>query len=152
GCVRCHQRDTDRPPPIEEAGSTLGGAFLEDLPFQRTPRLTNLHQKYVRSYLVSTVREGVTGVRSGRYSYRMPAFGADADTLVQALADADGELPTEADAPPSAIADPTVGTLHGPGLVGFQGYACISCHVWNGHLFAPTDPGNLAPDLVRTAG
>ena len=32
----------------------------------------------------------------------MPAFGADADALVQALAEADGELPTEAD-PPAAV-------------------------------------------------
>lgn len=152
GCVRCHQRDSDRPPPIEEIGSTLGGAFLQELPFQRTPRLTNPHQKYLRSHLLSAVREGVSGVRSGGYSYRMPAFGAEAETLVQALAEADGELPAQADPPPTAVADPTVGTLHGPSLAGFQGYACISCHVWNGHLLAPTDPGNIAPDLVRTEG
>src|SRR5205814_1288337 len=32
GCVRCHQRDSDRPAPIEEIGSTLGGAHLQELP------------------------------------------------------------------------------------------------------------------------
>ena len=48
GCVKCHQRDTDRPPPIEEIGSTLGGAFLQEIPFLRTPRLTNPHQKFTR--------------------------------------------------------------------------------------------------------
>jgi mono/diheme cytochrome c family protein len=152
GCVRCHQRDSDRPPPIEEIGSTLGGAFLEELPFQRTPRLTNLHRKYTRAYLASTVREGIATLRGGRYTYRMPAFGTEAETLVQALAEADGELPTEADAPSRLVEDPTVGALHGPGLVGFQGYACISCHVWNGRQLAPTDPGNLGPDLIRTSG
>src|SRR5262249_42440277 len=50
GCVRCHQRDSDRPPPIEQAGASLGGAFLEVLPFQRTPRLTNLHQTFTRKH------------------------------------------------------------------------------------------------------
>src|SRR5207248_6733540 len=43
GCARCHQRDSDRPPPIEQVGSTLGGAHLQALPFQRTPRLTDPH-------------------------------------------------------------------------------------------------------------
>src|SRR5262249_29822348 len=40
GCVRCHQRDSDRQPPLEAIGSTLGGAWLQTVPFQRTPRLT----------------------------------------------------------------------------------------------------------------
>src|SRR5262249_54870614 len=57
GCVRCHQRDSDRPPPAEEIGSTLGGAFLQELPFLRTPRLTNPHQKFTRNYLATAVRE-----------------------------------------------------------------------------------------------
>src|SRR5205823_12462297 len=87
GCVRCHQRDTDRPPPIEEIGSTLGGAHLQELPFLRSPRLTNPHQKFVRGYLTTAVREGVAGLRWSRFSYRMPAFGPDADVLVQALAE-----------------------------------------------------------------
>jgi hypothetical protein len=82
----------------------------------------------------------------------MPAFGPDADVLVQALAEADGELPTEPDPPAAAVADPTLGTLHGSRLVGFQGYGCASCHVWNGRLLGSPDPGATGPDLTRTAG
>jgi len=152
GCVRCHQRDTDRPPPIEEVGSTLGGGFLQEIPYLRTPRLTNPHQKFLRSHLTAAVREGVAGLRGPRSSYRMPAFGPDAGLLVQALAEADGELPAESEPPAGAIADPTLGTLHGPRLVGFQGYGCASCHVWNGRLLASPDPGATGPDLTRTAG
>jgi mono/diheme cytochrome c family protein len=152
GCVRCHQRDTNRPSPIEEAGATLGGAFLQEVPFQRTPRLTNPHQKYMRSYLAATVREGTSGLRTGRYTYRMPSFGADADVLVQALAEADGELPAAADPPSSTSADPTLGTLTGPALVGSQGYSCISCHAWNGRHLVSSDPGAAGPDLTRTLG
>jgi glucose/arabinose dehydrogenase/mono/diheme cytochrome c family protein len=152
GCVRCHQRDSDQPSPIEEIGSTLGGAFLQEIPFLRTPRLTNLHQKFIRSYLASTVREGISGLRWSRFSYRMPAFGHEADTLLQALAEADGELPTEADPPATDIADPTLGVLHGSQLAGFQGYACVSCHVWNGKLLGSPDPVATGPDLTRTVG
>jgi hypothetical protein len=152
GCVRCHQRDSDRPPPIEEVGGTLGGAFLQELPFLRTPRLTNPHQKFTRTYLASAVREGVSGLRWPRYSYRMPAFGPAADDLVLALAEADGELPTEPDPPAPVVADPTLGTVHGPQLAGFQGYACASCHVWGGRLLASPDPVATGPDLTRTAG
>ncbi len=151
GCARCHQRDSDRPPPIEEIGSTLGGAFLQEIPFLRTPRLTNLHQKFLRGYLSTTVREGVSGLRWSRFSYRMPAFGHEAESLLQALAEVDGELPTEPDPPATAIADPTLGTVHGAQLVGFQGYACASCHVWNGKLLGSPDPVATGPDLTRTA-
>ncbi len=49
GCVRCHQRDSDRPPPIEAIGSTLGGGWLTYVPFQRTPRLTYPQQKFTRA-------------------------------------------------------------------------------------------------------
>jgi mono/diheme cytochrome c family protein len=152
GCVQCHQRDTDRPPPVEQAGSTLGGAHLMELPFQRTPRLTNPHQKLTRAYLGHTVREGNPGLRGPRYTYRMPAFGLDADELVQALAEADGELVAGADVPARGADDPTLGTLHGARLAGFQGYACASCHVWNNRLLAPQDPVATGPDLTRTAG
>lgn len=152
GCVQCHQRDTDRQPPIEEAGSKLGGAFLQELPFLRTPRLTNPHQKLTRFYLATTVREGHPGHRGPRFTYRMPAFGAMADDLVQALAEADGELVVDADPPNKAADDPTIGTLHGSRLAGFQGYGCVSCHVWNGIQLAPTDPVATGPDLTRTAG
>jgi mono/diheme cytochrome c family protein len=152
GCAKCHQRDTDRQPPIEEIGSTLGGAFLQETPFLRTPRLTSAHQKYTRTHLTSSVREGVSGLRGTRFTYRMPAFGADADVLIQALAEADGELSTQADPPEPVVADPTLGTLHGSRLAGFQGYSCASCHVWNGKLVGSPDPAATGPDLTRTLG
>lgn len=152
GCVRCHQRDSDRPPPIEVAGSTLGTAWLMSLPFQRTPRITNPHQKFLRGALLAAVREGVTGLRHDDYTYRMPSFGTEAETLVQALAEADGELVAAADPAAPAIADPTLATLAGPSLVGSQGYSCISCHVWNGRLLSQPDPGALGPDLTRVTG
>ncbi|WP_169981029.1 cytochrome c family protein, partial [Tautonia rosea] len=78
GCVRCHQRDTDRPPPIEEVSRTLGGAYLQVVPYQRTPRLTDPHEKLTPAYLAGAVREGVSGLRSEAYTFRMPAFGPDA--------------------------------------------------------------------------
>jgi glucose/arabinose dehydrogenase len=171
GCLRCHARDTDRPPPIEEAGSTLGGGFLQYLPYQRTPRLTYAHQQYTRAHLLAAVRDGVSGLRPPQYSYRMPAFGDQAAALVRALAEADGELVTAAEATrarrgspdpaetpdrrsplPAEMADPTLGTLHGPSLVGFQGYACVSCHVWNGKMLSEPDPGAAGPDLTRVVG
>jgi mono/diheme cytochrome c family protein/glucose/arabinose dehydrogenase len=158
GCVRCHQRDSDRPPPLEQIGSTLGGAWLQNVPYQRTPRLSYAHQKYTSDHLLAAVREGVSGLRHARYSYRMPAFDGDAGLIVRALAEADGELP---DSPATQatgtsgldpVADPTWGTLHGPALVGFQGYACVSCHVWNGQALADPDPGAVGPDLTRLVG
>lgn len=152
GCVRCHQRDTDRPPPIEVVGSSLGSAYLMSLPFQRTPRLTNPHQKLTRAHLVAAVRDGVSGLRPSDYTYRMPSFGADAESLVQALAEQDGELPDDADPPPRPADDPTIGTLAGPVLVGSRGYGCISCHVWNGEQLSQPDPGAVGPDLTRVAG
>ena len=82
----------------------------------------------------------------------MPAFGAQADELIQALAEGDGELITESDPPITVADDPTLGTLHGPRLAGFQGYACASCHVWNGNLLGSPDPVATGPDLTRTAG
>jgi mono/diheme cytochrome c family protein len=152
GCVRCHQRDTDRSPPIEEVGRTLGGAYLQTIPYQRTPRLTAPHQRLTRSYLANAVREGVSGLRAEGYTYRMPAFGDTADALVQALAEADGELTSEADPPATAPVDPTLGTLHGPDLIGSRGYSCISCHVWDGKQLSQPDPGAVGPDLTRVVG
>jgi glucose/arabinose dehydrogenase/cytochrome c551/c552 len=152
GCLHCHQRDTDRAPPIEQVGSTLGGSLLEQVPFQRTPRLTYPHQKYTRAHLLSAVREGISGLRTAAYSYRMPAFGHDAEALVQALAEGDGELTDGSDPPARMPIDPTAASLVGPTLVGFQGYACVACHVWNGKLLSPADPGAVGPDLTRVAG
>src|SRR5262249_23369770 len=54
--------------------------------------------------------------------------------------------------PDPAIADPTIGTVAGPSLVGSQGYSCISCHVWNGKRFSTGDPAALGPDLTRIVG
>jgi cbb3-type cytochrome oxidase cytochrome c subunit len=152
GCIRCHQRDTDRPPPIEEVGSTLGSSSLERIPYQRTPRLSYPHRKYTRAHLAAAVRDGVTGLRPAWYSYRMPAFGDVAGELVRALAQADGELPEAADPPLRVAADPTLAPLAGPALAGFQGYACVSCHVWNGRQLAEADPGATGPDLTKVPG
>jgi hypothetical protein len=152
GCAKCHQRDSDRPSQMEDIGSTLGGAFLQETPFLRAPRLTNPHQKFTRAHLFATVREGASSLRGARYLYRMPAFGPDAAVLLQALAEADGELPDAADVPEPAVTDPTIGTLHGAQLAGFQGYSCASCHVWNGRLIGSPDPAAIGPDLTRTAG
>jgi glucose/arabinose dehydrogenase/mono/diheme cytochrome c family protein len=151
GCVRCHPRDTDRAPPIEQVGSTLGGGFLVEVPFQRTPRLSHPHQKYTRAHLLAVVRDGISGLRPASYSYRMPAFGHDAEALVQALAEGDGELTAGMDPPPRKPIDPTAASLVGPNLVGFQGYSCVACHVWNGKLLSPADPGAVGPDLTRVA-
>lgn len=151
-CVQCHQRDNDRPPPIEVAGATLGGGHLFSLPFQRTPRMTHPHQKFTRSHLVAAVREGVSGLRPATYTYRMPAFGSDAEGLVQALAEQDGDVPDAPDPPQQTASDPTLGSLAGPGLVGSQGYGCISCHVWNGAQLSQPDPGAVGPDLTRVPG
>jgi glucose/arabinose dehydrogenase/cytochrome c551/c552 len=152
GCFRCHQHDSDRPPPLETISSTQGGAYLQELPFQRTPRLSYPLQKYTRAHVVGAVREGVTGLRPARFSYRMPSFGTEAETLVQALAEADGELTAAPDPPVQAPADPTLGTLSGSTLAGFQGYACVSCHIWNGQALSEADPGAVGTELTRLTG
>src|SRR5262249_11912817 len=150
--LRRHPRGSDRPPPPQAAGSTLGGGFLQVIPFQRTPRLHDPLQKYTRAHLVRAVREGVSGLRSDEYTYRMPAFGAAAETLVQALAEGDGELPAGADPVLPPPTDPTLGPLAGSQLAGFQGYACVSCHLWQGQQLSQPDPGAIGPELTRLAG
>jgi cytochrome c551/c552 len=152
GCVRCHQRDSDLPPPIERIAQSLGGSFLQTLPYQRTPRLTNPCRKLTRDYLARAVREGLSGLRGPEYTYRMPAYGAEAEALVRALEEADGEVVDGAEPPSRPIADPTIGTLAGPILVGSQGYGCISCHVWDGRQISQADPGAVGPDLTRLVG
>jgi hypothetical protein len=74
----------------------------------------------------------------------MPLFGDDAEMLARALQDADGDDPAPEPAPP---ADPTLPPL-GPSLVGFGGYSCVSCHIWQGKSFAEPDPGAIAPELT----
>jgi len=152
GCVRCHQRDSDRSPPIESIGSTLGGASLQAVPFQRTPRLSYPLQKYERKHIHSVVKDGIQGLRTSNYTYRMPSFADEADVIVQALAEGDGESLTEVETPVRKIDDPTLGPLTGPQLVGFQGYGCVSCHVWNGKQLADPDPGAVGTDLTRVNG
>lgn len=149
-CMKCHQHDTDQAPPIESYASQLGSAWLQVIPYQRTPRLNGALEKYTYRHLVSAVRDGVSGLRSSRYTYRMPAYGAQAEMLVQALAERDGELITSE--PERPAVDPQLGTVEGPQLAGFQGYSCVSCHLWNGQSLADPDPGSVGPDLTRVAG
>jgi glucose/arabinose dehydrogenase len=82
----------------------------------------------------------------------MPAFGHDADAIVQALAEGDGDLPAGPEPPPTEPFDPTLGSLTGPRLAGFQGYSCLSCHMWNGKMLSEPDPGAVGTDLTRVAG
>jgi glucose/arabinose dehydrogenase len=82
----------------------------------------------------------------------MPAYGADAAAAVQALAEADGDLPSGPEPPQREPADPTLGPLAGPRLAGFQGYACVSCHAWAGRMLADPDPAAVGPDLTRVVG
>lgn len=144
-CFRCHSA-TDRTPPLEEASSSLGGSLLESIPYLRTPRLSNAVLKYTHEHLITAIRDGVSGIRHKDYSFRMPRFGPRAESIVQALAEMDGDLLVEPPAQRPA-SDPT---LKAPGgtLVGFEGYSCISCHVWNGKRFNEGDPGAIGPDLT----
>jgi glucose/arabinose dehydrogenase/cytochrome c551/c552 len=151
GCWRCHQRDSDRPAPLEEIGRTVWAPFLYRLPFQRAPRLTQATAKFTPEYLLSAVRDGVSGVRPDWYSYRMPAFGAHAAAVVRALAESDGDLPDVSRPRPAPPADPTLTAL-GPSLVGFEGYACVSCHVWAGKSLAAVEPGTVGPELTTLTG
>jgi len=151
-CFRCHQRDGDRPALIEATGARVGTEVRQHrLPFQRTPRLTNALSKYRRSYLVSAIRDGVSGVRPDWYSYRMPAYGAEAEQIVQALAEGDGDLATQPDTPPAPVADP-VAHVDGPILVGFEGYSCITCHLWKRENITNPDPGAVGPELTTVTG
>jgi mono/diheme cytochrome c family protein/glucose/arabinose dehydrogenase len=148
-CHQCHQRDEDRLAPLAEVGSVLAGGGGNDhrRSFQRVPNLSHALGKYTWPYLVSAVRDGVTGVRPDWYSYRMPAFGPDAEALAQALAEADGDLVA---GPEPLRLQPADLSLHtqGPGLVGFEGYSCVSCHIWKGESLTVIDPGTIGPELT----
>jgi glucose/arabinose dehydrogenase/mono/diheme cytochrome c family protein len=146
-CHRCHQRDGERAAPLEEIGRTMHVPFLARLPFQRTPRLTQATGRFRRDYLLSAVRDGVSGVRPDWYSYRMPSFGSHAGAIVRALAEGDGDLPDEKEPPPAVNSDPTLSAL-GPVLVGFEGYSCVSCHVWAGQTMGAVEPGTVGPELT----
>jgi cytochrome c551/c552 len=146
GCVRCHALHSDRPTPLEEAGSTLGASNLQMVPFLRTPRLSHAMQKYDEGFLLFSVRDGVSDVRHSKYSYRMPAYGDDAMSLVQALVQADGDTPFP-EFKAATQPDPTLTPL-GQSLAGFEGYSCVSCHIWKGQSMAEPDPGAIAPELT----
>jgi hypothetical protein len=146
-CFRCHARDSERMSSLEEACSTIGGSLLEMIPFLKTPWLSNPWAKYSKSYLAASIRDGVTGVRHARYTFRMPKYGDQAEALALALAEGDGDDTAAIPPEPPASADPTLPPL-GPTLAGFGGYSCVSCHMWLGKLFAEPDPGAIAPELT----
>jgi mono/diheme cytochrome c family protein len=147
GCLRCHSRDSERPSPLEEVGSTLGGASLQSIPFLKTPRLSNAGSKYSRDFLLGAIRSGVSAVRHSKYSYRMPAYGDDAEALALALAEGDGDDSPAAMPELKGTDDPTLPPL-GASLAGFGGYSCVSCHIWRGQSFAEPDPGAIGPELT----
>ncbi len=147
GCARCHVREGQRTSPLEDASSTLGGAWLQHVPFMKTPRLNFAHTKFTADYLRAAVRDGSQGHRHGKYTYRMPAFGEKADEILRALAEADGDVPGP-DLPPPA--DATL-AAQGPTLAGFAGYACVSCHVVKGKMIAEADPGAIGPEITTLA-
>jgi mono/diheme cytochrome c family protein/glucose/arabinose dehydrogenase len=144
-CHRCHQRDSRRASPLEEIGRTLWSSFLARLPYQRTPRLTQATAKYRADYLTAAIRDGVADLFPEWYSYRMPAYGDVAPTIVQALRESDGDIELDADTPSgSDAALATMGRL----LVGYEGYGCVSCHVWNGATYGEVEPGAVGPELA----
>jgi hypothetical protein len=150
GCFRCHRRDSDLPSPLEEVSGTVFEHNLQRLPSQKTPRLSYVLSKYLRAYVVNSVRDGVSGVRPPWYSYRMPAFGGEAGEIVRALAEGDGD-PTEGTDPlPRKAVDPELPAA-GPSLVGSAGYSCVACHVWNGTNLTEPEPGAAGPELMSVA-
>jgi mono/diheme cytochrome c family protein len=152
GCARCHARDSDLAAPIEGIGGRLGTEVRQHrLPFQRTPRLTHALSKYRRAYLVAAVRDGVSGVRPDWYSYKMPVFGPEAEEIVRALAEADGDPALDPEPPPAPVADP-VAYVEGPVLVGFEGYSCITCHIWKRESLTSPDPSAVGPELTTVSG
>ncbi len=137
---------------IEAIGSTLGGAWLQSVPFQRTPRLTYAHQKYTRAHLLTAVREGVAGLRPPTTLIACRPSALTPRPPSRRWPRATANCRTEPSRPERKPADPTLGPLAGPRLVGFQGYACVSCHVWKGQALSEPDPGAVGTDLTRVAG
>ena len=77
----------------------------------------------------------------------MPAFGRDSDALITALAESDGEDLQLLNDSPAVKVDPTAADF-GPLLVGFEGYACVSCHVWKGDTMGVVEPSSAGPELT----
>lgn len=146
-CFVCHQADGDSPAPLESIGQTLWTPHLMRLPYQRSPRLTGAVNKYTRAYLLESIRTGVSGVRPSWYSYRMPAFGETAEEIVRALAERDGESTEDGPAERKLADDPSL-PMFGATLLGFEGYSCVSCHIWMGRELASPDPGAVGPELT----
>ncbi len=144
GCFQCHARDVEALSPLEEVGSKIADKDLGKVPGQRTPRLAGVLSKYQRSHLTAAIRDGV---KSPRYTYRMPAFGDKAQAIIQALAEADGELVDQPEAAAPPIANPEL-SAQGPALVGTSGYSCVNCHLWKGKHLAAPEPGAAAPELT----
>ena len=78
--------------------------------------------------------------------------GARDGIPVEVWSSVDGELPAAPETPAKRSDDPTLATLHGSALVGFTGYSCVSCHVWNGTQLSESDPGAVGPDLTKIIG
>ena len=148
-CDRCH-RSGDSPSPLEKASSTLGGSLLEVVPYLRTPRLNNALSKYSREYITRAIRDGVSGIQQKAYTFRMPRFGDHAEAIVRALAERDGDLANEPPPPKPEADDPTLSGI-GATLAGFEGYSCVSCHIWNGKKLNEADPAAVGPDLTTIA-
>jgi len=147
GCERCHARDGGTAAPLEEIGQRLWTPMLYRVPYQKVPSLNNAWRKYTREYLRAAIAEGVSGARPSWYSYRMPAFGDEADSILRALCEADGDLWDLAESVSVDEQDPTLFTV-GTTLVGFEGYSCVSCHLWNGQNLTEADPGSIGPELT----
>ena len=144
GCLRCHVRDTDQASDMERIGGQIDAPLLPRLPYQRVPGLTDAFSKYKRGYLLSAIREGVSGVRPSWYSYRMPIYEARAEEIVRALAETDGESSSEAELTEPEERDPTL-AASGRELVGFHGYSCVSCHIWEGKMLRGMDSEEVGP-------
>jgi hypothetical protein len=151
GCAQCHVLDGRRTPPLEEASSVIGGAYLQTVPFLRTPRLNDLHAKFRPEHVVAAVKNGVSGDRHNRYTFRMPSFGEKAEEIARALAELEGAPWPPAEEPAAKAPEPALVEL-GPRLGGFEGYSCISCHLWKKELKSEADPGAIGPDLAGVAG
>ena len=82
----------------------------------------------------------------------MPAFGPDADALVQALAEADGELVAEADPPASRPTTRRSARCTARGWPGSRGTRAPRATSGTAGSSASPDPVATGPDLTRTAG
>jgi hypothetical protein len=144
GCQQCHVRDGEGPSTLELLAGQVGDKDLRDVPKQRVPKLTQVVAKFQRPYLTATIRDGV---KSPRSTFIMPAFGAETDWILQALAEDDGDLADAPDPVPPEVKDPEFST-QGPALVGAAGYSCVNCHLWKGKHIAEPEPGSAGPELT----